>query len=255
MLKSVKKIWIKNKVISIIPLLVGASYLVSSGLAGTSGGRYLTPTSWTTILYFSIGIVVILEKLINNILHSTMSLDNLTINKSSPKTIKRIKISILVFLILLLFSMMVVPLINQEFRSENSDLIYEKLNNDLLKSGLSIDNTKQIQNNKDIIFIETVVFYPVINNNILTALALNNADYIHFYFPINDQKDVIMPHDARIICYGEIIKNNKNNHNPFKYFRAHGYAYEDNLGDWHLFEADQTKLDENLINLVSWKLR
>jgi hypothetical protein len=48
--------WKKRKIVGITPLIFGITYLVFNSLFRNSGGRYILPVDWNSVLYFSIGL-------------------------------------------------------------------------------------------------------------------------------------------------------------------------------------------------------
>jgi hypothetical protein len=51
--------WARTGASGIVPLLVVLGYNISTGLALTSGGRYVMPIDWAVLLFFSVGVVEI----------------------------------------------------------------------------------------------------------------------------------------------------------------------------------------------------
>ncbi|NMB53715.1 MAG: glycosyltransferase family 39 protein [Leptolinea sp.] len=48
--------WKRNKIVSLIPLIVLIPYLLANGLSLVSGGRYIHPVDWVLPLYFAMGV-------------------------------------------------------------------------------------------------------------------------------------------------------------------------------------------------------
>ena len=53
--------WLKNKVLSFVPLIFFGAYITSNSLALTSGGRYIVPIDWIFLLYFMLGVLAVAE--------------------------------------------------------------------------------------------------------------------------------------------------------------------------------------------------
>ena len=52
----VQTAWRKNRLIGITPLMLSLTYLMLNALFRNSGGRYILPVDWITLVYFSIGL-------------------------------------------------------------------------------------------------------------------------------------------------------------------------------------------------------
>lgn len=49
--------WRKKRLSALIPLLIGAGYNISVSIGRVSGWRYIQPSDWITLIYYSIGLV------------------------------------------------------------------------------------------------------------------------------------------------------------------------------------------------------
>ncbi len=61
------RLWKKQGLFGLFPLVLMGTYLFADALAFTSGSRYAAPVNWFYFLYYALGLVVIIQTLINAI--------------------------------------------------------------------------------------------------------------------------------------------------------------------------------------------
>jgi hypothetical protein len=243
------KLWQKNKYIAFIPLMIQISYIASLAFARTSGGRYLEPISWITLIYYSTGIWSVLVFTIKHL--TKIPIHKLEIHQApflSSSTSSKANTFLILFLALLFASMIFIPFLMPKVDARQSDESIQKLE-DIYQLSNNDPQTIQnwINNNQNLEIFETVAFYPVIDNNILTAKIITNDFYSRIYFPIQKDQTVTLPHDTKMLIagYSEL--------NQYPIFVVLAYAYQDQQGNWLLFEADQNNLVD-LNHQVDWTL-
>jgi hypothetical protein len=73
--------WNRWKWAGIFPVLIFIGYIIVLGFARTSGSRYIVPVDWILFLYYSIGIIVLLEKFTNAFENISMEIPLLESNR------------------------------------------------------------------------------------------------------------------------------------------------------------------------------
>ena len=59
--------WEKNKLMAFVPLILFGAYLASNSLALTSGGRYIVPADWILLVYFMLGLLMVVDWLLQHV--------------------------------------------------------------------------------------------------------------------------------------------------------------------------------------------
>lgn len=61
--------WKRQSLTGLIPLILGTSYILIHALLRNSGGRFILPADWTSLVYFSIGLAFISTRIIKSTTH------------------------------------------------------------------------------------------------------------------------------------------------------------------------------------------
>ncbi len=115
--------WNRWKWAGIFPVLIFIGYIIVLGFARTSGSRYIVPVDWILFLYYSIGIIVLLEKFTNAFENISMEIPLLESNRRARPTLPVFA----VFTVLLLSAL--IPIAQLPRITQNLPACENKINN------------------------------------------------------------------------------------------------------------------------------
>ncbi len=220
------QLWKKSGWKASIPLVLLFAYSASLGAARTSGGRYLTPINWVFVFYYANGIWCLFKKLLSEQVFLPSK------NQQMQKKFSPIKLSFALGLISILVVMIGLPIIipNREVLAQKD--IQSEFEKAYLATNRSIEELNiLLEENKDILLLDTIVLYPTIDKDYILSARLIDSDYQRIFFPVKNDNTLKMPHNENIFLIGypknetEII--------------VLEYAFLDDNNQWFLFSANQ----------------
>ena len=153
--------WKRFKWAGLLPLLIQAAYHIGNGFAQTSGGRYLIPVFWVTLLYFVLGIFVLVFKLAEFVYNIELEGNLGTIDFENSKHILSEKWKNFAAVLCVIALACVVPfteLVPSQLPDEVNLSSTEQIMNILRNEGVDIEENS-------LLIIEGAAFHPMIYNS------------------------------------------------------------------------------------------
>lgn len=222
----------------LFPLSIHLFYNLSNGIARVSGWRYVIVTDWIVILYFAIGLFLVIHSMLikigltndNSKLLFNENLNNIKDNQNSKKTKPIILVSIIFVGCIAIGMLFPELLIGKKYQGEISKEVFiqQLVSQNLLEEASLVED---FPNDPKFVYINTKAFYPRYYDpgegepgfNIEWSLG---KDYSQMNFMIvspfitgvtmelNNLPDYF-PHDTEIYIIGELVRAEFGN-----YFKA-----------------------------------
>ena len=182
--------WKRWRWAGMVPLFIFLVYLLSLGLARTSGSRYIVPVDWVVFFYYSIGITLVVGYLLK-IFKSKMEVEFEYTTDTNPltKNGQKNRRSMILAIIFLLCIASFIPVADNLIPPEKSLCA-----NESLLTTLSL-NTRN-STNRTRFFIGQVLYPEISDNNLaFTLLTCQGAiplDIENFYGQIGNGQTVIV---------------------------------------------------------------
>ena len=228
----ISKLWKKNKWLSLIPLFVLIAYSASLGAARASGGRYLTPINWILVFYYSCGVLYLFKHLFPSLFIYNF---NQVIFYNSEEKKNLFKIIILSSLLIIFILMMIWPFVYPEKDSKDFNEIKSIFYNVYQNNNLETEDLDKLLASKDVIAVDGIALYPIINENALEG-KLINSNYYDFVFYFKNDNNLKLPHDTNMYILGHEVLNHK--------IQIDQYIYLDKNGTWQLFISKDNQFPE-----------
>lgn len=149
----------------LFPLFIHLFYNLSNGFARVSGWRYVIVTDWVVILYYLVGLILVISHIFYKINLSKINPqliinDNSELHFEDEKTNKKLSLMGIIFVFIVSIGMIFPELlINQKYEGEISKEIFiqQLISQNLLEEASIVE---AFSDDSELVYIHTKAFYP-----------------------------------------------------------------------------------------------